>query len=591
MAIYTRNIQICNLIIESNVDINSKSYTGETTLHIACNLEFIDGVKLLIKNDIDINAQDSEHEFTALSYCVNRNNSVLSAILLKNNANPNIQDYYGNTPIHYAIIENNYEIFLQLIGSNFSKDIININLYNAESQLPIHLALESEKRDEYLLKLINKSNLNFQDNSGNSPLHYIIKLGLWDKYKEVIKKKKVNIFLTNKLNKRPIDYVKNDDLKNFIEIVGISYVHYLRNKPYVWHERWQNICKNELFYGKIEDKELKEIEKLVKIDKSDKNNDICYKLVTKKLLDIASGKEENQGSFPYKQDYVKVNINEGVHMEFCTFTGITLDILIGLIIILKKYDSVCSTLTSNFQNNENLCKYYKQLGIVTESKCEFLNFELTWVYQKLFLSDNFYEIFKKCTKDDKKRFIIIPLGIELREGSHANYLIYDKKSHELERFEPHGSDNPFKFNYNPHLLDNVLKSRLESSIDNLKYIAPKDYLPKIGFQIFDSYESSCRRIGDPKGFCALWSIWYTDMRLKYPDLDRKTLVKEIIRNIKNSNISFKNMIRNYSRDIIEMRDLVLKKASININDWLNDQYNDKQMKIVLDELKKIILSI
>ena len=30
------------------------------------------------------------------------------------------------------------------------------------------------------------------------------------------------------------------------------------------------------------------------------------------------------------------------------------------------------------------------------------------------------------------RFIIIPLGIELREGSHANYIIYDKGGTEIE---------------------------------------------------------------------------------------------------------------------------------------------------------------
>ena len=122
----------------------------------------------------------------------------------------------------------------------------------------------------------------------------------------------------------------------------------------------------------------------------------------------------------------------------------------------------------------------------------------------------------------------------------------------------------------------------------MKYISPTTYLPKISFQIFDSFENSCRKIGDPKGFCALWATWYADMRLTYPDIDRKTLVEEIINTIKKNNISFKNMIRNYSGNITIKRDKILRKAGIDINDWLNDKYTDNQIDNVLKELKHII---
>ena len=127
------------------------------------------------------------------------------------------------------------------------------------------------------------------------------------------------------------------------------------------------------------------------------------------------------------------------------------------------------------------------------------------------------------------------MGIELREGSHANYLIYDDKLKEIERFEPHGKDHPYKFNYNPSLLDSILTSRMKHNF-NIKYIKPDQYLPKIGFQVYDSAEIDCRKIGDPKGFCALWSIWYTDMRLSYPDIPRDILVNKITNTIKIKNI-------------------------------------------------------
>ena len=98
-------------------------------------------------------------------------------------------------------------------------------------------------------------------------------------------------------------------------------------------------------------------------------------------------------------------------------------------------------------------------------------------------------------------------------------------------------------------------------------------------------ENKKREIGDPEGYCALWSIWYTDMRLTYKDYDRKKLVKLLLKIIKLNNISFKNMIRNYGKNIIDIRDDILKKSNLDINDWLNDQFTDLQVNNVLNNLK------
>ena len=45
--------------------------------------------------------------------------------------------------------------------------------------------------------LIDQSNLNFQDNKGNTPLHLICKKNLWNDYKNILIKKKLNIFILN----------------------------------------------------------------------------------------------------------------------------------------------------------------------------------------------------------------------------------------------------------------------------------------------------------------------------------------------------------------------------------------------------------
>lgn len=616
LAVYTRSLKACELIINYNIDINSRCKSGETVLHIACNLQLIDIVKLLLNNGINVNIQDYDHEFTALHYCVNLNNKELIKLLLENNANINIQDMVGNTAIHYAVNENNLECLEILLSSKTEKP--NLNLWNFDGHIPLHIVLTSSLTniDDYLKILLPDSNVNIQDNSGDTCLHIICYKNIWqnDPYKDILEKKRLDIFITNKMNERPVDYVKKSEIELFINMVSKSYLFRLRRKnkqDHIWSQEWENLCKKELYINNItaEEKEIlhsslnlpdMKILDIKTINNTD-NNDVCYSIVKTKLLAIINDKNIKycSKSFPIKQGNMCIKMTEGSNLNVCTFTGSTLDILIGLIYLLKKFPDACSTFSKNFSENKELCKFYKSIGIIMNTHCEFLNFEIVWVYHKLYLSDDFYDNFKKCYKRKTTRFIIIPLGIELREGSHANYIIFDKKTNEVERFEPHGSHAPTGLNYNPTLLDDILESRfkeldtinLENSDKNnskIKYIRPKEYLPKIGFQLMDVAERKKKKIGDPGGFCALWAIWYVDMRLTYRDMDRKTLIKHMISSIKSQNISFKNLIRNYAKNIIDIRDLVLNRAGIDINDWLNDQFTDAQIDIILKELGNYI---
>ena len=54
------------------------------------------------------------------------------------------------------------------------------------------------------------------------------------------------------------------------------------------------------------------------------------------------------------------------------------------------------------------------------------------------------------------------------------------------------------------------------------------------------------------------------------------------------NISFKILIRNYSVGITAIRDEILKKSNITINDWQNDQYTDEQYNTIISNLQQLI---
>ena len=601
LAVKSRSIEICTIVIKYIADINSRYNTGENSLHIACNLELIEIARLLIHHNININAQDYSLEITALHYTVLLNNKELTALLLSNGADPNIQDVNGNTAMHHCVIENNFEIFLMLTQSTLTKNIINMNVWNIYGYIPLHIILtnDMENIDDYLDIMIDKSNLTIQDSDGNTCLYYLIKLEKWKLYKSTLVKKRLDIFTVNSYGKTPIDIVKKKDFDEFINLLVDGYLHRLKNAGELWHYEWENICSKN--FDDLTENELKKIEnEKLKFHGTIPNNNknleyVCKNIIKDKIIGlinkIKSGKVItcHEKSFPVKRAAMCINVVEGVSVDYCTFTGSTLDILIGLIYLLKKHTNACGPLTKNFSKKNDLCAFYKSIGILMNTRCEFLNFEIVWVHQRLYLMDGFYDNFKKCLT--KSRFIIIPVGIEMRGGSHAGYLIYDNNIKEVERFEPHGSTTPPGLYYNPNLLDEILEARFKIIDENIKYIRPKDYLPKVGFQLMDVGENKKRKIGDPEGFCALWAIWYVDMRLTYKDISRNELVKILLRTMKSTNVSFRNMIRNYGKNIIDIRDNILNRSEMNINDWLNDQYTDIQIDTVMTQLNKEIEDI
>jgi ankyrin repeat protein len=591
LAVKSRSLKMCELMLKYITNVNGKCNTGETALHIACNLQLVEIARLLIENGVSLNIYDFSHEITALHYSVLLNNKELIAILLKHNADPNIQDIYGNTPLHYCITENNFEVFLMLLKSNSTRNIINLNLWNINGEIPLHsvLKIHPDNITDYLEIMIPMSNLAVQDNEGNTCLHYLLENGYWKEYKEMLVKKRLNIFAINTTKIMPIDIIPKKDKNEFINLIVESYIYRLKNAQNLWYYEWENICSKN--FSDVSTEKMLEIEKLKKgngngsINANNFNN-VCSGIIQNKLLElikkVSSNKELKctEQSYPVKRATLCIDITEGSKLDYCTFVGTTLDILIGLIYLVTKHSKVCSTLSRNFSKNKDLCDFYRSVGIFMNSKCEFLNFEIVWIHSRLYLMEGFYDQFQKCLNGNAK-FIIIPLGIETREGNHANYLIYDGEKKEVERFEPHGFTTPPGMYYNPNLLDEILENRFKNIDENIKYIRPKEFLPKVGFQLIDVTEGNKKKIGDPEGFCALWCIWYVDMRLTYREFTRKQIVDGLMKTIRAKNVSFRNMIRNYAKVVIEIRDEIFKQSHMDINNWMNDEYTDIQIGNVL----------
>ena len=563
LSVYQKNIKIIELFFSKNIinhiDINYRINTGETVLHIATNFQNYDICKLLIDNGVDINIKDYEYEYTALNYAVIINNKKMIDLFVKNGANINTQDYYGNSILHYIILENLQEIFLLLIKLD-----IDVNIYNIDNKIPLHLTLENNL-DFYIEYLLEKSNLNFQNNIGDTIVHLLAIDDKYKMYQKILEKKKMDIFIKNKSNLSPYDIVS--DKNNFIELATKSFIYLLKNKKDAWKYEWEVICSKK-------DLSKNDKEKLLKIT----NNNNCNDIVKKFML-------ENNISVPIKKkEPLKLILNKKC-VNYTTYTGISLDILCGLLYLYSKYDNICKIISPDFIENNNVSKFYNKINFKIDLST-YVNFQILFIHNNIFYPTNFDSAITKCMKSNK-RFIIIPLGIEIYEGDHANYIIYDLQKKEVERYEPHGSHNPFNFNYDYTLLDKLLKTKFLSFDKDIKYFRPADFLPKISFQSLDDFEKDKqKKIGDPSGFCGAWSVWYVDMRLNNSTYNRDNLVYKIIKKIKKFNYSFKQIIRNYTINITNYRDKILD--DININDYINQNYSDTKLNLINNNIKDVI---
>lgn len=588
LAAKSNLIPIIKSVISVMTNLNAKTFKGETALHISINFQYNELAKILLDEGADPNIPDSENEFTALHYAIGWDNIEIVKYLLKHKIDINQQDLYGNVALMYCIKEDYLDCFNIIVEQNF-----NANLWNIDGKILLHEVLDNYNPTEfksntkrYLDVLIPKSNVSIQDSYGNTCLHHLVFHNLWLEHKDILKTKKLNIFAKNSKGQMAIDFVDQKNYDMFIDMIVDSYIYQLKKEKNKWQDELDLICSREL--GELTKEQQN---KLNKIEPKIQNINQCYHIIKSKILmNIESVRNGTlqfcQRSYPLNLSDC-INIQEGLMIDVSTFTGSILDILIGLIYLLKKHHNACTIMDKNHNPNQEMCKFYKNMGLIMNNRCEFLNFEIVWIEYKLYMIDSFSDMFNSCIKSNA-RFIIIPLGIEMKSGSHANYLIYDKTIQEIERFEPHGGTTPIGFNYNSKMLDDILEKYIKSINPNIQYIRPSDFIPKIGFQIMDAQETNRHRIGDPGGFCALWSIWYVDYRLTYHNLNRSELITALFENIKINSISFRNMIRNYTKNITSERDKLLKMVNMDINDWLNDNYTNLQLDKFMTLLSKEI---
>lgn len=108
LACYRGNVEVAKFLIDNVKDINYKSKEGTALsgLSFRYNKEL---VEYLLKKNADPNIADANGT-TPLFWAVNSGNKELTELLLKYKADKTLKDVQGMTPFEYALQTNNKEI-------------------------------------------------------------------------------------------------------------------------------------------------------------------------------------------------------------------------------------------------------------------------------------------------------------------------------------------------------------------------------------------------------------------------------------------------------------------------------------------------
>lgn len=153
-----------NYLLLKGADANKENYNGYTplTAHLSSNLfnkEFLDR---LVQNNVEINGPDFDGD-TPLHFAVMNNNIEAVEYLLENGANTNVKNKDGITPLHIAVKEKNYDITGRLLSAGAdrnTKDIDGISaldIVKASNDVDLFklfsITQEDIKRDKLLAEL------------------------------------------------------------------------------------------------------------------------------------------------------------------------------------------------------------------------------------------------------------------------------------------------------------------------------------------------------------------------------------------------------------------------------------------------------
>lgn len=344
--------------------------------------------------------------------------------------------------------------------------------------------------------------------------------------------------------------------------------------------------------------------------KNEWNKEECLSAIKKYMMDNNASYPDSTANQQLKH---KFDMIKGSNAIDGRFNSDTLHNIIYTILLLSNYDNIFIPyqyfIHDKIMNDKMIAKYNNIITSYTDIMIkELLNIYLTILYESvpqliLWKSKYRYHINKdvtfhldKCLYNDKIRYVYMKITMIVSDsGTHANALLLDKKTGIMERFEPYGNV--------PYLdkdeLDNTIKKTIGSHVNKylqqngkkLTYLAPKDYMDNISFQIISrDSDTEMKKLGDPTGYCLAWIYWYIEMRISNPDMHPKELIKHAMDNIienKEGKYNFIDFIRNYANKLDKEKNKLLVNAGVKKKYLYNLVFKNSDYEKIVTHINKL----
>lgn len=155
--------------------------------------------------------------------------------------------------------------------------------------------------------------------------------------------------------------------------------------------------------------------------------------------------------------------------------------------------------------------------------------------------DAFFRQVKKGLRNPQISLIPIVLNLELEvDDNHANCIVINKGTQEIELFEPHGHRSSVStLGGNPRAYERkirILKKFWKEGIPSYTVVNVVDVVKETAFQVkYDPQRST--------GYCVTWSLLYMNYRLLNPTVPYRALIKHV-----NTKITTRMLLR-YARQV------------------------------------------
>lgn len=138
---------------------------GDGDLQKACRLGDIDTLESALMSNPQVVNQIEKTGWTLLSRCSACNQPHAVQFLLSHGADPNIQNFIGETALHQAAEYGNIEVAEKLLRCGAET-----NLQNHDGETPLHIACVKENRDMVQLLLRSKADITLTTRAGYRPI-------------------------------------------------------------------------------------------------------------------------------------------------------------------------------------------------------------------------------------------------------------------------------------------------------------------------------------------------------------------------------------------------------------------------------------